>query len=130
MKEEQESEIRVLIVDDERLARVNLRGLLDEHPYVRVVGEARNIAEARRVLDATQVDLIFLDIQMPGGSGFDLVETLEHRPHVVLVTAHDHYVTRASASQALDFLLKPVDPDRLGESLQKALSYREDRSVC
>lgn len=126
MKEEQEREIRVLIVDDERLARVNLRGLLGEHPYVRIVGEARNIAEARRVLDATQVDLIFLDIQMPGGSGFDLVETLEHRPHVVFVTAHDHYAAQASASQALDFLLKPVDPDRLGESLHKVLSYREN----
>ncbi|NLT22054.1 MAG: response regulator [Syntrophorhabdus sp.] len=126
MKEGQEREVRVLIVDDERLARVNLKGLLSEHPYVRVVGEARNIEQARRVLDATRVDLIFLDIQMPGGSGFDLVETLEQRPHVVFVTAHDHYATQASASQALDFLLKPVDPDRLGESLQKVLSYRQD----
>lgn len=128
MKEGQEREVRVLIVDDERLARVNLKGLLSEHPYVRVVGEARNITEARQVLNATPVDLIFLDIQMPGGSGFDLLETLEHRPHVVFVTAHDHYVTHASASEALDFLLKPVDPDRLGESLEKALSYREDQS--
>ena len=126
MKEEQEREVRVLIVDDERLARVNLRGLLGEHPYVRIVGEARNIAEARQILDETPVDLIFLDIQMPGGSGFDLLEALKRRPYVVFVTAHDHYVTQASASQALDFLLKPVDPDRLGESLQKALSYRED----
>jgi two-component system LytT family response regulator len=126
MKEEQEREVRVLIVDDERLARVNLRGLLGEHPYVRIVGEARNIAEARQVLKEAPVDLIFLDIQMPGGSGFDLVETLEHRPHVVFVTAHDHYATHASASQALDFLLKPVDPDRLDESLHKVLSYRED----
>jgi len=125
MKEEQEREIRVLIVDDERLARVNLRGLLGEHPYVRIVGEARNTTEARKILAETPVDLFFLDIQMRGGSGFDLLETLEHRPYVVLVTAHDHYVTQASASQALDFLLKPVDPDRLGESLQKALSYRE-----
>ncbi len=126
MKEKQERKIRVLIVDDERLARVNLRGLLGEHPYVRIVGEARNITEARQILDKTPVDLIFLDIQMPGGSGFDLLETLEHQPYVVFVTAHDHYATQASASQALDFLLKPVDPDRLGESLQKALNYRED----
>ena len=126
MKEEQEREVRVLIVDDERLARVNLRGLLGEHPYVRIVGEARNITEARQVLNEAPVDLIFLDIQMPGGSGFDLLETLEHRPQVVFVTAHDHYATQAEASQALDFLLKPVDPDRLGESLQKALNYRED----
>lgn len=126
MKEEQEREIRVLIVDDERLARVNLRGLLGEHHYVRIAGEARNITEARQILKETPIDLIFLDIQMPGGSGFDLVETLEHRPHVVFVTAHDHYATQASASQALDFLLKPVDPDRLGESLQKALNHRQD----
>lgn len=126
MKEEQEREVRVLIVDDERLARVNLRGLLGEHPYVRIVGEARNITEARQVLNEAPVDLIFLDIQMPGGSGFDLVEALEHRPQVVFVTAHDHYATQAEASQALDFLLKPVDPDRLGESLQKALNYRQD----
>lgn len=126
MEMEQRKEIRVLIVDDERLARANLKGLLKEHCYVRVVGEARNIAEARKILDETPVDLIFLDIQMPGGSGFDLLETLETRPHVVFVTAYDHYVTQASTSQALDFLLKPVDPDRLGEALRKALNHRED----
>ncbi|HBL24160.1 MAG TPA: hypothetical protein DDZ40_08590 [Deltaproteobacteria bacterium] len=121
MKNDQQKEIRVLIVDDERLARANLKGLLEEHQYVRVVGEARNITEAEKILRELPVDLVFLDIQMPGGSGFDLLERLECRPNIVFVTAYDHYVTRALGSQALDCLLKPVDPDRLGESLQKAL---------
>jgi two-component system LytT family response regulator len=121
MKDNQKKEIRVLIVDDERLARANMKGLLEEHGYVRVVGEARNITEAEKILGELPVDLVFLDIQMPGGSGFDLLKRLEYRPNVIFVTAHDQYVTRASESQALDCLLKPVDPDRLGESLQKAL---------
>jgi len=100
----------------------NMKGLLEEHGYVRVVGEARNITEAEKNPRAKlPVDLVFLDIQMPGGSGFDLLKRLEYRPNVIFVTAHDQYVTRASESQALDCLLKPVDPDRLGESLQKAL---------
>ncbi|MDD3845057.1 MAG: response regulator [Syntrophorhabdaceae bacterium] len=126
MEKDLKTHIRVLIVDDERLARANLKGLLKEHSYVSVVGEARNITEARKILDEVPVDLIFLDIQMPGGSGFDLLEQLEQRPHVVFVTAYDHYATQASGSGALDFLLKPVDPDRLGESLQKALPCHRD----
>jgi len=121
MKDDQQKKIRVLIVDDERLARANLRGLLEEHQHVRVVGEARNITEAEKILNELPIDLVFLDIQMPGGSGFDLLERLEYRPNIIFVTAYDHYVTRALGSQALDCLLKPVDPDRLGESLQKAL---------
>jgi two-component system LytT family response regulator len=121
MKDDQQKEIRVLIVDDERLARANLRGLLEEHRYVRVVGEARNITEAEKILNELPIDLVFLDIQMPGGSGFDLLKRLEYRQNIIFVTAYDHYVTRALGSQALDCLLKPVDPDRLGESLQKAL---------
>ncbi len=125
MEKDQKTEIRVLIVDDERLARANLKGLLKEHCYVRVVGEARNITEARKILDEVPVDLIFLDMQMPGGSGFDLLEQLDHRPQVVFVTAYDHHATRASGSHAIDLLLKPIDPDRLGESLQKALLCQE-----
>lgn len=121
MKDDQQKEIRVLIVDDERLARANLKGLLEEHRYVRIVGEARNITEAEKILGESPVDLVFLDIQMPGGSGFDLLKRLKYRPNVIFVTAHDEYITRASESHALDCLLKPVDPDRLGESLQKAL---------
>lgn len=125
MKDKQQKEIRVLIVDDERLARTNLKGLLEEHSYVRIVGEARNITEAEKILCELPVDLVFLDIQMPGGSGFDLLKRLECRPNVIFVTAHEQYVTQASGSQALDCLLKPVDPDRLVESLQKALPLIE-----
>lgn len=72
-----ETPLRAFIVDDERLARENLRDLLREHPRIRVVGEARNVDEARRGIDERRPDLLFLDIQMPGGSGFDLIEGLE-----------------------------------------------------
>jgi DNA-binding LytR/AlgR family response regulator len=125
MKEEQEGEIRVLIVDDERLARVNLRGLLGEHPYVRIVGEARNIAEARQILDETPVDLIFLDIQMPGGSGFDLLEALERRPHVVFVTAPTTMSRRRRRHRPSISFSSPLILIALANPSKKALSYRE-----
>jgi len=116
-----ETPLRAFIVDDERLARENLRDLLREHPRIRVVGEARNIDEARRGIDERRPDLLFLDIQMPGGSGFDLIEGLEAPPLTIFVTAYDRFAIRAFEVNALDYLLKPVDPARLKNALERAL---------
>ncbi|HPX10910.1 MAG TPA: response regulator transcription factor [Syntrophales bacterium] len=120
MEQAPEKSVRVFIVDDERPARENLADLLKRHPGVEIAGEARNAAEAKEKISRERPDLLFLDIQMPGGSGFDLLERLEDPPPVVFVTAHDQFAIRAFQVNALDYLLKPVDPDRLGEALRRA----------
>jgi two-component system LytT family response regulator len=106
-----------LIVDDERLARQELRVLLGAHPEIRVVGEAAGVEEAVRLLGREQPDVIFLDIQMPGESGFDLFARTPVSAKVVFVTAHDAHALRAFDVNALDYLLKPVAPARLAESI-------------
>ena len=108
-----------LIVDDERLARRELRRLLAEgHPEVRVVGEAANAREALARLAEGRPDLMFLDVQMPGQSGFELLASLPaSRPRVIFVTAHDEHALRAFEFHPFDYLLKPVDPARLAASL-------------
>lgn len=111
--------MRVLIVDDERLARVELRRLLAAHPGVDLVGEASNILEARMAIEAMPLDLLFLDVQMPGGSGFDLLATLDDAPAVIFTTAFDHYAMRAFDVSALDYLQKPIDPARLARALAR-----------
>ncbi|HOE17524.1 MAG TPA: response regulator [Syntrophorhabdaceae bacterium] len=123
MKSEPERELSVLIVDDERLAREKLRGLLKTHWNVRVAGEARNAKEAEEMIREAQPDLVFLDIQMPGSSGFDLLERLEDPPFIVFVTAYDQFAIRAFEVNALDYLLKPVDPERLERALGRILSH-------
>jgi two-component system LytT family response regulator len=111
--------LRTLIVDDERLARENLKGLLAIHEEIAVVGEARNSEEARKMIAAQRPDLVFLDIQMPGGSGFDLLERLESPPPIIFVTAFDNYAIRAFEVNALDYLLKPVEPKRLAKAIKR-----------
>ena len=111
--------MKVLIVDDERLARAELNQLLKEHQDIEVVGEAKNVDEAIEMLNSIQVDLVFLDIQMPEKNGFDLLEALPACPEVVFVTAYDEYAIKAFDVNALDYLLKPVDPNRLKETLDK-----------
>ena len=122
MKNNPERELSVLIVDDERLAREQLRGLLKKHWNVRIAGEARNIDEAERMIADARPNLVFLDIQMPGGSGFDLLERLEDPPPVIFVTAYDTFAIRAFEVNALDYLVKPVDPERLEGSLRRVAS--------
>ncbi|MBS0396195.1 MAG: response regulator transcription factor [Proteobacteria bacterium] len=112
--------MRALIVDDEALARRELRRLLREHPWLQVVGEAANVAEAAAAAEATAPDLLFLDIHMPGGSGFELLTRLERVPHVIFTTAYDQHAVRAFEVDALDYLLKPVEPERLAEALARA----------
>lgn len=112
--------LRVLIVDDERLARQALRRLLAAHPEVEIVGEADGVAEAMAAIERTHPQLLFLDIELGGGDGFDLLAALEQPPIVVFVTAYAEHAVEAFAVDAVDYLLKPVDPERLAESLVRA----------
>ena len=116
--------LKALIVDDERLARSELRRLLQVHSDVTIAGEAANADEAEAQLGAGDVDVLFLDIQMPGASGFDLLERLESVPSVVFTTAYDEYAVRAFEVSALDYLLKPIRADRLSAALAKVRAAR------
>ena len=111
--------MKALIVDDERLARAELRRLLSAHSDIVVVGEARDVEEAEARLAATPVDLLFLDVQMPGPTGFELLERLERVPMVIFTTAHDEYAVRAFDVNAIDYLLKPIRPERLAQTLER-----------
>ncbi|XLZ72473.1 LytTR family DNA-binding domain-containing protein [Massilia sp. SR12] len=112
--------MRVLIVDDERLARAELRRMLASHPGVQIVGEAANAAEAALQVAALQPDLLLLDVQMPGGSGFDLLAALDDAPEVIFTTAFDQYALQAFEASALDYLMKPIEPQRLASALERA----------
>jgi len=124
MAPDEKGRLRTLIIDDERLARDNLRDLLAGHQEMVIVGEARHVREAEAIIENTRPDVIFLDIQMPGGSGFDLLERLVCAPPVIFVTAFDQYAIRAFEVNALDYLLKPVKKERLARviALQKTIS--------
>jgi two-component system, LytTR family, response regulator len=115
--------MKALIVDDERIARQELRRLLAAHPDVEIVGEARNGEEALvAIAHASQdqaLDLVFLDIQMPGMTGFDLLEKLDEVPQIIFTTAYDEYAVKAFEANALDYLMKPIAPERLAASLRK-----------
>ncbi|MYN05072.1 response regulator [Pseudoduganella sp. DS3] len=112
--------MRVLLVDDERLARAELRRMLASHPGVQIVGEAANAAEAALQVAALQPDLLLLDVQMPGGSGFDLLAALDDAPEVIFTTAFDQYALQAFEASALDYLMKPIEPQRLASALERA----------
>ncbi|MGH8530013.1 MAG: LytR/AlgR family response regulator transcription factor [Nevskiales bacterium] len=111
--------MKALLIDDEPLARRELRRLLVEFPWIEICGEAENIKEAARQIEALSPELLFLDIKMPGGSGFDLLERLEQAPLVVFTTAYDQHAVRAFEVNALDYLLKPIEPERLAAALAK-----------
>lgn len=114
--------MRALIVDDERLARKELVGLLEKYEGIEVVGEAANADEAEALVHEKRPDLLFLDINMPGRSGFDLLEALDPAPHVIFVTAYDEHALKAFEVNALDYLLKPIDPERLDAAVNKLRS--------
>jgi two-component system, LytTR family, response regulator len=111
--------MRTLLIDDERLARRELGTLLEVYPHVKVVGECANAEEAKQKIEDEHPDLIFLDIQMPGKNGFELLEDLEYTPQVIFVTAYDEYAIKAFEINALDYLLKPVEEKRLAEAIAK-----------
>lgn len=123
--------MRALVIDDERLARKELINLLSQFEQVEVVGEAINVDDAKEKIEALAPDVVFLDIQMPEKTGFDLLEELDTVPHVIFTTAYDEYALKAFQVNALDYLLKPVEPKRLGEAierLQKKLQDSKERS--
>lgn len=111
--------IRVLIVDDERLARAELRRLLAEHPQVEVVGEAENADKALQAIKALRPDLALLDIQMPGMDGIRLAGEICDQTQFIFCTAYDSFAIDAFGLNALDYLLKPVAPERLSKALQR-----------
>ncbi|MGH9752389.1 MAG: LytR/AlgR family response regulator transcription factor [Blastocatellia bacterium] len=113
---------KAVIVDDERLARNNLRSLLAQHPQIRLVGEADDVDSAIDTIDRTRPDVVFLDIQMPGESGFELVNQIgqDNLPlKIIFVTAFDEFAIRAFEVNALDYLLKPVNPERLAKAIER-----------
>lgn len=120
---------KALIVDDERLARTRLRTLLAAHSEIEIVGEADGVSAALQAIAATAPDVLFLDIQMPGATGFDLVNQLEQPLRIIFVTAYDEHAIRAFEVNALDYLLKPVSPERLAHALARLPAEPADASA-
>ncbi|TVQ15165.1 MAG: DNA-binding response regulator [Balneolaceae bacterium] len=111
--------MRVLIIDDIRLAREELRRLVQGFPDIMIVGEAADASEARRLIIDKNPDLLLLDIQMPGENGFELLQSLDAAPEVIFTTAYDEYAVKAFEQNALDYLMKPIQKERLGSALEK-----------
>ena len=115
-------------IDDERLARNELKKLLQDFPEVEVIDEAANAEEGISKIESQHPDLIFLDIQMPGKTGFDMLSQLERAPQVIFTTAYDEFALKAFEVNALDYLLKPIEPKRLADAIQK-LHLTEHKEV-
>ena len=111
--------LKTLIIDDEWLIRLELQRMLREYPNVIVVGEAANLTDAVLAVEASKPDLVFLDIQMPGGSGFDFLEQVEVDFKIIFVTAFTQHFARAKKYQPVDYLLKPISRERLARAMQE-----------
>src|ERR1044071_3806343 len=111
--------MKAIIIDDERLARAELKKLLQEFPEVEIVDEAANADEGIAKIESHHPDLIFLGIQMPGKTGFDMLSQLERAPQVIFTTAYDEFALKAFEVNALDYLLKPIEPKRLADAILK-----------
>ena len=122
--------MKALIIDDERLARKELIKLLEDHPSIEVVGEAMNAEEAIQMTNDLNPDLLFLDIQMPGKTGFQLLEELDSVPTVVFTTAYDEFALKAFEVNALDYLLKPIQAERLTETVAKITEKERSKAVA
>jgi two-component system LytT family response regulator len=120
--------IRAIIIDDERLARNELRKLLLDFPEIEVVAEAANAGEGIERIENLNPELVFLDIQMPGKTGFEMLSELDRTPNVIFTTAYDEYALKAFEVNALDYLLKPVEPKRLADAIQKLHMQEEKES--
>lgn len=118
--------MKALIIDDERLARKELRSLLNRFHEIEIIDECSNAEEAKVAIELHRPDLIFLDIQMPGKNGFELLNDLDRAPKVIFVTAYDEYAIKAFEVNALDYLLKPVNPDRLEEAINKLMRQKQE----
>lgn len=111
--------LKAIIVDDERLAREEIKRHLTGHPIIAVAGEAANITDAAALIHQLQPDLIFLDVQMGGGSGFDLLESLNIIPYVIFTTAFDQYAVQAFEVDAVDYLVKPIREERFAKAIER-----------
>jgi len=116
---------KTIVIDDERLAREELKSMLSEFKEIEVIAEARNGEEGIDKIKELQPDLIFLDVSMPGMTGFEMLKKLEDIPYVIFVNAHDDYALKAFEVNALDYVLKPIDPQRLADAIEK-LSQKEE----
>ena len=114
--------IRVIVIDDERSSREELKGMLKNYPDFEVAGEAGNADEAKEQIEAKQPDLLLLDIQMPEKTGFELLESLNHAPAVLFTTAYDQYAVQAFEINALDYLVKPIREERFAKAIEKVRS--------
>ena len=117
--------MKALVIDDERLARKELTSLLSNYPDIEIVGEAINADDAQEKIASLNPELLFLDIQMPGKNGFELLESLDIVPKVIFTTAYDEYALKAFEVNALDYLLKPIRKERLDECIQKVITDHE-----
>jgi two-component system LytT family response regulator len=122
--------MKAILIDDERLARLELRRLLTAHPEVDIAGEAHNAREALALIADVSPDLLFLDIQMPGATGFAVLEQLDDVPQVIFTTAYDEYAVKAFEVNALDYLLKPIAPERLSAALSRAVPRPPPRRLA
>lgn len=113
--------ISCIIIDDEQLARDLLREYLEQVPDFTIVGEASKGKEAVDLIDKLQPDLIFLDVQMPGMTGFDVLDDITHDPYVIFTTAYDQYAIRAFEKNAIDYLLKPLDEERFRQAVKRTV---------
>lgn len=119
------NKIRTVIVEDSRLARNEIKELMKDHPELELVGEAENVEVAFDVITATQPDLLLLDINMPGKTGFDLLEMLDESPLVVFTTAYDEYAIKSFEFNTLDYLLKPVSVKRFAAAIEKVVARQQ-----
>ena len=116
---------KTIVIDDERLAREELKSMLSEFNEIEISDEARNGEEGIDKIKDQQPDLIFLDVSMPGMTGFDMLKKLDYIPHVIFVTAYDEFALKAFEVNALDHVLKPIDPVRLSEAIEKLRQKEE-----
>lgn len=116
-----------IIIDDERLARAELKKMLQEHPEIEIVAEASNANEGIELIQQLDPQVIFLDIQMPEKNGFEMLQEIDRLPVVIFTTAHDEFAIKAFEVSAMDYLMKPIDPNRLMDTMQKlnALEWKE-----
>lgn len=119
--------LKVLIVDDERLARAELRKMLEKMPDIEIVGEGSHADEAINLVEELHPDLVFLDIQMPGKNGFELLEELTFTPEIIFVTAYDEFAIKAFEVNAFDYILKPIEESRLIETVKRASTKLAER---
>jgi two-component system LytT family response regulator len=121
--------MRAIIIDDERLSRTELKKMLHDFPEIEIIDEAGNAQSGIDKINNLQPDLIFLDIQMPGKTGFDMLEELNHTPQIIFTTAYDEYAIKAFEVNALDYLMKPIDSKRLEDAIKKLNLPDSDESI-